>query len=40
MTKNKNFKGNKGSNNSIEFNLQNVSNDKYLKLYKTRDKNW
>ena len=30
----KNFKGNKGSNNSIEFNLQNVSNDKYLKLYK------
>ena len=30
----KNFKGNSGSDNSIEVKVQNVSNDKYLKLYK------
>ena len=30
----KNFRGDKGSDNSFELNLQNVSNDKYLKLYK------
>ena len=32
----KNFKGNNDSNNSLEVTLQNVSNDKYLKLYKIK----
>ncbi len=30
----KNFKGKKGSDNNLELSLQNVSDDKYLKLYK------
>ena len=30
----KNFVGKKGSDNSLNINLQNVDNDKYLKLYK------
>ena len=32
----KNFKGNNDTNNSLEVTLQNVSNDKYLKLYKIK----
>ena len=30
----KNFLGEKGSENSLNINLQNVDNNKYLKLYK------
>ncbi len=32
----KNFKGNSGSENTFELSLQNVSDDKYLKLYKIK----
>ena len=32
----KNFKGKNNSNNSIKLTVQNVSNDKYLKLYKIK----
>ena len=30
----KNFKGKKNSTNNLSINIQDVSNDKYLKLYK------
>ncbi len=34
----KNFKGNNDSENSLNIQFQNVSNDKYLKLYKVKSK--
>ncbi|MDC0530117.1 LptA/OstA family protein [Pelagibacteraceae bacterium] len=34
----KNFKGNNNSNNSLSVQFQDVSNDKYLKLYKVKSK--
>ena len=32
----KNFTGKEGSENSLNISIQNVSNDKYLKLYKIK----
>ena len=32
----KNFTGKEGSENSLNISVQNVSNDKYLKLYKIK----
>ena len=32
----KNFKGKKNSTNNLSINIQDVSNDKYLKLYKIK----